>query len=653
MTPSHDSSKDGSNNPHPKSLPSRLPISLIHRVLLADSSSLSTMTSTGKPKQNVPTPSFEDFVADLGFLSSEARPTSEQRSLEDQMSRTMRRAFLASMIEQITVTTRNESRDKSNNSTADGDSSPADFAAILPLQSLILELHVAIRGLVPRRTDLHGFLDDDAVRRSILGPGDRTQATLPSSTSTEKEKEITVRECLLKAAEALSKLESVERSTTTQQWIGRTLQQSSSPSHPSYLGGMTPEMFWVTSAAYLHHKAELCQEDIQEFHFRATILPSILMNSQGTYVERTDFIRRHALSDHLVSENEVTNGGNPVQMDTGIQNSFAAELPGTVEWIRHIVNSYRQSSGENGHPELISNKNSRIQALRAVGWIDSILFRTDGSASPQQSAAPNENNSVGNNDNDNNDDKTFRDHLPNFLRLPEVLDQDLDSIRSIRSKTQRSVIGSALAWHATSAAASSRANAASNNDNTEMVDACRKKLVQAMEDAPRILVGGQEELEKFITPIVMDLAHALKTSSGPLEPTAVETLRGRVKAVLAGSDPVIKLLDNRMRDAFRAMVSFQPGNSSSAIPDSIQSGRMRDNLAALPNQEQPSLIPNRDRLKFYEAAKTEFSKRGFAFNAPDLVEACWLAYRVVSLMLTLYYDLFLDQMFLSTLRESE
>merc|ERR1712194_534839 len=111
-----------------------------------------------------------------------------------------------------------------------------------------LELHLAMRSLIPNRTDLHAVLSDDNVKNA----NDDVQYLILH---------------LIRAGEALLQLESEDRSSSTLAWVNlsKRIQETSSSKSKSILNaksmipntiqGMTYAIFLVASAAYLNLKA--------------------------------------------------------------------------------------------------------------------------------------------------------------------------------------------------------------------------------------------------------------------------------------------------------------------------------------------------------------------------------------------------------------
>lgn len=99
-----------------------------------------------------------------------------------------------------------------------------------------------------------------------------------------------------------------------------------------------------------------------------------------------------------------------------------------------------------------------------------------------------------------------------------------------------------------------------------VIENCRKKLASAMSNRG---VGSQELYERNICDAIVDLARALN----PLvSKSNIELLNNRTKVTLKGEDPVIKLLDNRMRSCFWSLVVSNP-LTLQKVPTTLKTGR--------------------------------------------------------------------------------
>lgn len=254
---------------------------LVHRILLTDPSqfsSLSTCTSGNHFANLGDTLTFDDFVKELS-------PSSDQ-SVES----TMKGAFREAITESV----------------SEGDMSP--------VSNLLLELHQALRALVPNRPDLH---------HSILSDEDVKNAK-------------TIKELLpyvVKAGDALaSSLESEFQSEMTQEWLQKARGAEDSEQSTEFV---------VNSILYLLFKTELCQREKQDFFLATFWAPRI--RNKGAEFERQAFEARY---------------GKFHDKNTA---------PLTRKWISELVM-------EGNRSDLMGSYSAR-EALVKQGWVNSILFR--------------------------------------------------------------------------------------------------------------------------------------------------------------------------------------------------------------------------------------------------------------------------------------
>lgn len=106
---------------------------------------------------------------------------------------------------------------------------------------------------------------------------------------------------------------------------------------------------------------------------------------------------------------------------------------------------------------------------------------------------------------------------------------------------------------------------------------------------------------------------------------AVQLFQNHATGVLNGEDKVMRLLDNRVRNLFRTACKFQ---ASTGIPVSMITGHKKS------DQDMNSTKPIKSAFKL--ALTREAVKVGFAICADELVDACYLAYKVIDLCLHLY-----------------
>ena len=135
-----------------------------------------------------------------------------------------------------------------------------------------------------------------------------------------------------------------------------------------------------------------------------------------------------------------------------------------------------------------------------------------------------------------------------------------------------------------------------------------------------------------------------------ISPTTKDIIQSRSTAVLRGEDPVLKLLDNRMRWIFCDMMTWSPQQQTQQIPIQLKTGRIlslsqKNNASGEKRTTYSNL--------FKSAAKNAFASKGFAFYAEELADANLFANRIINMVLTLHGDSLLESLVLEECRESE
>ena len=121
----------------------------------------------------------------------------------------------------------------------------------------------------------------------------------------------------------------------------------------------------------------------------------------------------------------------------------------------------------------------------------------------------------------------------------------------------------------------------------------------------------------------------------------MDMIRSRTAATMKGEDPVLKVLDTRMKDIFREMMLFHP-QTHQQVPVSIRTGR---NLTF-----QTSSRTTYGTV-FKKSAREEFIKKGFSVYADELAEVCLTASRVMNLSMQVYGSVLIDKMFVGIIQE--
>ncbi|KAL7567633.1 hypothetical protein ACA910_000227 [Epithemia clementina (nom. ined.)] len=188
--------------------------------------------------------------------------------------------------------------------------------SIKPAADLLIELHKALRALIPSRQDLHGILQDSDVRNC-------------------QSREQLVTFCV-KAAQSLSLLESEARAESTVAWIHLAQSRSAGGGGGDDDQEESPDQFLVTSLLYLLFKSELCAKDKEDFYFSSIWVPELAR--VGPTIARTAFEKQYGcLFD-------------------------PSTAPATRQWLKSITRA-------NGTDKL----NTQIQIKKA--WISDIVLR--------------------------------------------------------------------------------------------------------------------------------------------------------------------------------------------------------------------------------------------------------------------------------------
>lgn len=566
---------------------------LIHRVLLTDPTDFRSLTMKVQPRLDA-TPAFDaTFLYENGFTDT---GDVDQQDMAVQISRTMKKAFhdaLVASLRQAAAAQTEEEQDTTQPSTRN----TADLSA------LIIELHEKMRQMIPNPTNLHGILSDEEVRSIELSGGDSViTAYLPH---------------LIASAEALIQLESEDRSTTTRQWLemaSNVVQQWPSTSSELPLDIASPEVFVVSSLSYLHLKADLCASDVADYHLSTVLAPQIALH--GPEYER--FIFQQRLGPF---EEEGT-------------------APITRQWIERTIEECAMSK-----EDLRSSEERRVTALQTSGWVNLILFQTRGEVSNEEDTDANGDNSDGADAEvraDEQQPEQQQQQQP-FIHVPEILQFDVASLRSIRSTTRMSVIGSALALHACTVAGVGDA-VLRRDPSTEEINRCRHNLIEAMSGRE---VSSQQAFEEDIALAVIALAKVLKPA---LTVEEEQVLKSRTPKVMAGEDPVVKLLDNRMRLVFCELMEWSPEHSRT-IPVHMSTGRRMVASQARPSSSGSESNPTSTSNLFLAEAKRRFMTKGFAFYAAELSEISLKAVKVINLAFVVYGKDLLEPILMKSLQE--
>ena len=202
-------------------------------------------------------------------------------------------------------------------------------------KSLLISLHDKIRSLIPNRVDLHDQLSDHIRER--------------------KRKGLLLR--IISAAQALEQLESDARAETTNAWIDLAQKQIDEGLDSSMTDFSEDsraleisDSFLITSILYLLFKAELCQQDKEDFSLDQH---SKYILEHGVELEREHFIKTFG---DLTPE----------------------AAPNTLKWIQSIVDAASPAT----KAALKQSADARHD-LVFNGWINDLLFADGQVALPE------------------------------------------------------------------------------------------------------------------------------------------------------------------------------------------------------------------------------------------------------------------------------
>lgn len=469
-----------------------------------------------------------------------------------------------------------------------------------PLRGLTLELHASLRALVPRRTDLHhSVLRDEEVAEilpsrptsfSTSFNADEGRREDAPSGATGRRDESQMIEALLKLLSHLIK-------------AGGALSQLESEDR-----SRTTEL-WMRMAQKVISGEESWAADSsgegsadKVVDFAVGSVTYLLFKAQMCQSDIDDFKLGHVYAPRIKALGPDFEREAFQARHGPFDGSETA--PATRAWVRRFVSKCNKE-------ELMSSKAKRIEAIKGAGWVDDILFHaaTEGRA----------------------------------VVMPEVLAMDAGAVRDVREATRMAVAGSALALHACNCAGVGESVLRVDGPLPLELEGRRTALIQAMANKSS---GNQEGYEEGVAETVVDLARALNS---PLDASAVESLKSRTTAVLRGTDPVIKLLDARVKDIFRKMMLWELPDD--ALPTTMKTGRSLAKVEPYRGLETPD-ESNAFALNFVPAARGEFTTRGFSFYAPDLTRACLMASKVSQLMCTLFGSVFLDRLIIEACSEA-
>ena len=545
---------------------------LIHRIILSDDEDISNLTLSGVNQSTVDRnpKSFSSFVQNHGIhkagnnRGSSSLPTF---SIADQIASTMREAFFEQIHDHII---------KENNFT--------------PFRNMLSELHTEIRKLVPRRIDLHSYLDDESIKEENLK---RTYSVENSSSS--------LIEPIIKAGEALAQLEAPDQVDATSTWI-----ETAKSSIPTFMSNHNIDIvrFAILSTAYLLQKTDFCHTDIQNVRLRQILAPKLRMNNCaiGITWERYYFQRLHGSFDSYLN----------LSSNTSISNNDDKKISNTQRWIQEQISSTMNFS--------TFSKIQKKQALKSA-IVDSIIFSSSTKPKP----------------------------IPEIFILDS---KSFSSIRkTAQLSVVGSALALHCCIAAGIVLPQIESGQHLKNAHTililESIKKERDMLTKAMAQG-RGPDGNEVTpmLKEAILTLVDSLISIDSSSSQPnfkkrpkLDENEQDALLRRSAAVLCGTDPVFKLLDKRIRSVFSSMIIWnQEESTCDPQTPTMRTGHTNPSLQNMSSRAKAK------RIKFNDFAFEYSCRNGFSIYAHDLANAGWNLKKIGDNMTRVYWDPFLEKL---------
>ena len=444
------------------------------------------MTLSGSPRV-FDTPSYQEFCAtvDGNTNSSDAQDVTA-------MTFMMKRAFRDQVCERL-----------------------QSEHTLQPAKDLLLELHHQLRALVPSRTDLHGILQDDAVREV-----ESTQQFM---------------NLLVQAAKALSLLESEARAESTHAWIASRTSSVNSTTVETDSEDDHSEKTIATSLLYLLWKTELCQRDKQDFYFSQLWLPQLLQ--KGPQIERDFFEAQYGA---------LTDSSTALATRQWLQASSA----GADSQINEATSESNSNNLNNKTPH--NQHHTRIRQA----WVDDLLFTKGSLSFPEVFHW---------------DQGRFQQIRAN-VRMA-VSGSTLALHASQTAGQPASVLASQLEPSSPldiRRAALVRAMGERHKSEEEYRQDITKAVVALAEFWDPALDDTKRESLTSRTQKVMDAQDPVMRFSNKSMTGSCESLTSRTQKVMDAQDPVMDLLEKRMKACFGELVTTPPGETLESIH--LQSG---------------------------------------------------------------------------------
>jgi T-complex protein 11. len=315
------------------------------------------------------------------------------------------------------------------------------------------------------------------------------------------------------------------------------------------------------------------------------------------------------------------------------------QVPHMKIWLTEIIESCSVITEE--RQELLTSEEKRVETLIQRGWVDSILFRSprtveseEGSTGYDRNYAGNKEESIGNHGHGHEKHNTS-----GKFYMPEIFYLDTAEVKEIRLVTKMSVVGSALALHATNIAGA-KDNVLRQDPLPHEIQHCRTKLIHAMGNRA---IGTQELYEQAVGDAVVELARELNPHF-ECNAAQEDILRSRTAASMRGEDPVINLLDNRMRAIFRKMMVFNPLEQGQ-VPPTLRTGRDVTHGSRV----YIDMSSGMHAETLHQVSKEEFINKGFSFYAEELAEATVMSHTMISLAMKIH-GTWVEKMFLERIQ---
>uniref|UniRef100_A0A7S4NFU3 Uncharacterized protein n=2 Tax=Odontella aurita TaxID=265563 RepID=A0A7S4NFU3_9STRA len=341
---------------------------------------------------------------------------------------------------------------------------------------------------------------------------------------------------------------------------------------------------WIARAEVFSAVAETSPE-----HFVAASISFLLLQVELTKTDVANFKLRQVAP--LIRQRGQQYEVDKIQQKYGplvftSTVSLTEKLPATAAWIASSISTSSELTGTSSYEK-------RMMLVRTRGFVDGLLFTKES------------------------------------LAVPELLEMDTMRVMKIRSEARFSVIGSALVIHACNISGAG----ASLLRHVPLPSA-----VVAQKDMIARTVRAKYTSKEEITDATKAFAEGLKGES--LDDKSETELCSYVAAVISGDDPVLKLLDNRIKQLFRFACRWEPikglnqpvpmKTGRTILKDGAPAGIVANSFSALSGSSA--------------AAHKEACRLGFTLFANELAKAGEDARAVISHCCKQYGKIILDQL---------